>query len=169
MHFPGITAELSSHLSLDRCQFPKIKKPKKALKLQHFLKILFSLITDWQGSLLLFHTRVVCQLWVRVHWRGSVKLVGKRFIGMTVGMNQLAVLPQPYSLPHSDSYLCGLTLPPSSDLFRQSMRQCLCWMPAFHFLLSSSNCPWCFFRCCCTEFLASSILLYQSRAACMNM
>lgn len=168
MHLPGITAGLSSHLSLDRHQFPKIKN-QKSLKIKTLKKRLFSLITDWQGSLLLFHTWVVCHLWVRVHWQGSVKLVGKRFLGMTVGVNQLAVLPQPYSLPHSDSYLCGLTLAPSSDLFRQSMRQCLCWRPAFHFLLSSYNCPCCFLRCCCMEFLASSILLYQSTAACMNM
>ena len=106
MHLPGITAGLSSHLSLDRHQFPKIKN-QKSLKIKTLKKKLFSLITDWQGSLLLFHTWVVCHLWVRVHWQGSVKLVGKRFLGMTVGVNQLAVLPQPYSLPHSDSYLCG--------------------------------------------------------------
>lgn len=127
-------------------------------------------LPDRQDHLLSFHTRGVCQPWV---WGASVcPSIGAVLLNWRTGVLLACLLawisllsyPSLYSLPPSDSYLCGLTLPPSSNLFRQSMSQCMCLMPAFCFLLSISKYLCCCFRCCHTELLASNFLLLPTQS-----
>lgn len=90
-----------------------------------------------QGAVVCVSFGAVC-ICLSLHWWCSPPLAASILLVRLLLWISLPSYSLPDCLPPSDSYLCSLALPSSSDLFSQSTSQCMCWMSACCFRLSIS-------------------------------